>query len=66
MTTKTALNIDRDKVQRAAEVLGTKGTTETIDAALTEIIVREARRRFVDRMRSLTGDQRDAILKSWD
>ncbi len=44
MATKTALNIDREKVRRAAEVLGTSGTTETIDAALTEVIARDARR----------------------
>ena len=66
MVTKTALNIDRDKVRRAAEVLGTKGTTATIDAALTEIIVREGRARLLERMRTLTDEQRDAILHSWD
>lgn len=63
---KTALNIDREKVRRAAEVLGTKGTTETIDAALSEIIARDLRARLVERMRSLTDEQRDAILHSWD
>ncbi|MDP2293317.1 MAG: hypothetical protein Q8M22_19205 [Actinomycetota bacterium] len=66
MTAKTALNIDREKVRRAAEVLGTKGTTATIDAALTEIIARDARTRLVERMRRLTPEQRDAILHSWD
>lgn len=65
MATKTALNIDREKVRRAAEVLGTSGTTETIDAALTEIIARDARARLVERMRSLTAEQRDSILHSW-
>jgi hypothetical protein len=63
---KTALNIDREKVRRAAEVLGTKGTTETIDAALTEIIARAARLRFLEYMRSLDQEQIDAILHSWD
>jgi len=66
MVTKTALNIDRDKVRRAAEVLGTKGTTATIDAALTEIIVREGRARLLERMRTLTDEEADAILHSWD
>jgi len=65
VTTKTALNIDREKVRRAAEVLGTKGTTATIDAALTEIIARDARVRLVERMRRLTDEQRDSILHSW-
>lgn len=63
---KTALNIDREKVRRAAEVLGTKGTTETIDAALTDIIARAARLRFIERMRSLDQAQIDAILNCWD
>ncbi len=63
---KTALNIDPEKVKRAAELLGTKGTTATIDAALSEIIARDARSRLVERMRSLTDEQRDAILHSWD
>lgn len=64
--TKTALNIDKAKVLRAAEVLGTQGTTATIDAALTDIIARDARARLVERMRRLTPEQRDAILHSWD
>ncbi|MDO8389974.1 MAG: hypothetical protein Q7V57_05760 [Actinomycetota bacterium] len=66
MVTKTALNIDKEKVRRAAEVLGTKGTTATIDAALTEIIVREGRARLLDRMRTLTDEEAGAILHSWD
>ena len=63
---KTALNIDPEKVKRAAELLGTKGTTATIDAALSEIIARNLRLQFLERMRSLTDEQRDAILHSWD
>lgn len=66
VVTKTALNIDTEKVRRAAEVLGTKGTTATIDAALTEIIAREARARLLERMKSMTDEEADAILHSWD
>ena len=66
MVTKTALNIDTEKVRRVAEVLGTKGTTATIDAALTEIIAREGRARLLERMRSMTDEEADAILHSWD
>ena len=66
MTSKTALNIDRDKVRRAAEVLGTKGTTQTIDAALSEIIARDARLRLLEYMQSLDQTQVDAILNCWD
>ena len=66
MTTKTALNIDKEKVLRAAEVLGTKGTTATIDAALTEIIARDGRAKLVEYMASLSEEQLDAISHSWD
>ena len=37
MATKTALNIDKGLVGRVAAILGTKGTTETIDAALRDV-----------------------------
>ncbi len=66
MVTKTALNIDREKVELAAAVLGTTGTTETIDAALSEIIARHARQRLMDRMRHLQPDQLHSIERSWD
>jgi Arc/MetJ family transcription regulator len=38
------MNLDRDLVTQAAEVLGTHGATETVHAAMTEV-VRSARRR---------------------
>ena len=66
MAVKTALNIDREKVRLAAQVLGTKGTTDTIDAALTEIIAVSRRQELLDYMRSLDAEQIDAILNCWD
>lgn len=65
MATKTALNIDRDLVEAAAAVLGTVGTTATIDAALRDVVERAARQRLLDRIRSLTPDDRSAILGAW-
>ena len=38
------MNLDRTLVAEAASVLGTKGATETVHAAMTEV-VRTARRR---------------------
>lgn len=49
--TKTSLAIDREKADVAAKLLGTKTLTATIDAALTEIINADRRRRLVERMR---------------
>ena len=49
--TKTSLSIDRQKADAAAAVLGTKTLTATIDAALTEVVSRERRRRLMERIR---------------
>jgi hypothetical protein len=50
--TKTSLSIDREKADAAAAVLGTKTLTATIDAALTEIVNMDRRRRLVERIKS--------------
>ena len=65
MTTKTALNIDRDLVASAAQILGTSGTTATIDAALRSVVKRAARERLIGRIRRLQPDDRAAILTAW-
>jgi len=49
--TKTSLSIDREKADAAAAVLGTSTLTATIDAALTEIVNMDRRRRLVERIR---------------
>jgi Arc/MetJ family transcription regulator len=42
--TRTNMNLDRELVAEAADVLGTRGATETVHAAMGEV-VRAARRR---------------------
>ena len=49
--TKTSLSIDRDKADAAAKVLGTTTLTATIDAALSEVVDMERRRRLIERIR---------------
>ena len=49
--TKTSLAIDRDKADAAAAVLGTKTLTATIDAALSEVVKMDRRRRLIERIR---------------
>jgi Arc/MetJ family transcription regulator len=66
MITKTALNIDRDLVVSAAQILGTTGPTATIDAALRSIVERAARERLLGRIRSLEQEDRAAILTAWN
>jgi Bacterial antitoxin of type II TA system, VapB len=45
---KTSFEVDFAKVDAAREILGTKTLTETVDAALEEIIKREQRRKLVE------------------
>lgn len=45
---RTSLNLDFGLVGEAQFALGTKGTTETIHAALTEIVLRERRRKLLE------------------
>jgi Arc/MetJ family transcription regulator len=45
---RTSLNLDFGLVEEARSALGTSGTTETIHAALREIVLRRRRRRLLD------------------
>lgn len=45
---KTSFEIDFDKVASAKEILGTRTLTETVDAALDEVIRLKQRRRLVE------------------
>jgi len=48
MRRHTTLNIDDDLVADAARTLGTRGTTETVHAALREVVARRRRRALVE------------------
>jgi hypothetical protein len=45
---KTSFEIDTTKVEAAKDILGTKTLTETVDAALGEVIKLRQRRRLLD------------------
>jgi hypothetical protein len=45
---KTSFEVDFAKVDAARTLLGTKTLTETVDAALEEVIKREGRRQLVE------------------
>lgn len=53
---KTSLVIDREKLDEAREILGTKTLAETVDAALDEVIALAARRRIMERIRRSKTD----------
>ncbi len=45
---KTSFEVDFDKVDSAREILGTRSLTDTVDAALAEVIKLQERERLVE------------------
>jgi Arc/MetJ family transcription regulator len=52
---KTSLDLDVELLTRAQQILGTHGIKDTIDRALYEIVVADARRRAIDRLTRMEG-----------
>ncbi len=52
---KTALRLDTELLAQAREVLGTGTTTETIHAALGEVVARRGRERLFERLQGQQG-----------
>ena len=62
MRRHTTLNLDEDLVAAAADTLGTAGTTETVHAALREVVARQRRRMLVGLpLDDLTPEALDAM-----
>lgn len=49
MKTHTALDLDRDLLAAARQALGTSGITDTVHAALREVVASRARARLMAR-----------------
>jgi Arc/MetJ family transcription regulator len=65
---KTTIAIDDGLVTRAGAVLGTRGLKATIQRALEEVVARDARQRFADRLRTMEGldlDNRELMEQAW-
>jgi len=65
---KTTLMLDDAKLRRARKVLGTKGIRDTIDRALDEVLALDARRRLVERLRTMKGldlDNAEVMAGAW-
>jgi Arc/MetJ family transcription regulator len=61
---RTNINLDTELVQEAAAVLGTVQTTETVHAALREVVERAARQRLAERdFADLTPETLDGIRR---
>ncbi|MGH9154212.1 MAG: type II toxin-antitoxin system VapB family antitoxin [Acidimicrobiales bacterium] len=65
---KTSFEVDFDKVESAKEILGTHTLTETVDAALDEVIRLRHRRRLVELLFTpgrLDLDDPDVMAGAW-
>lgn len=49
---KTSFELDFAKVEEARAILGTRTLTDTVDAALDEVVKREGRRKLVEILKS--------------
>jgi hypothetical protein len=49
---KTSFEVDFDKLEAARELLGTRTLTETVDAALDEVVKREQRKKLLELLSS--------------
>jgi Arc/MetJ family transcription regulator len=65
---KTSFEIDTQKVAAAKEVLGTKTLTDTVDAALAEVVKLRQRRQLVEllfRPGALALDDPEVMKGAW-
>lgn len=65
---KTSFEIDTEKVAAAKAVLGTKTLTETVDAALAEVVKLRQRRQLVEllfRPGALALDEPETMSEAW-
>ena len=65
---KTSFEVDFAKVERAKHVLGTSTLTDTVDAALDEVIALQRRRELVDLLfedEGLDLDDPDVMTGAW-
>jgi hypothetical protein len=65
---KTSFEVDFDKVQSAKEILGTRTLTDTVDAALDEVIKLQQRRRLLEMLFTrgrLQLDDADVMARAW-
>lgn len=62
---RTSLNLELDLVAQAREILGTRGTTDTIHRALAEVVRREKLRALAEEtFEELTPDALDRLRRT--
>ena len=60
MTKRTSLNLDMSLVDEAREVLGTRGTTETVNRALAEVVRQAKLRELITMTFDMDNDEIEA------
>jgi Arc/MetJ family transcription regulator len=60
MIKRTSLNLDMSLVDEAREVLGARGTTETVNKALAEVVRQDKLRRLTERVFDVDNDEIEA------
>ena len=62
---RTNINLDTQLVREAADVLGTTRTSDTVHAAMRQVVARERRRRLAarDLFGDMTQDELDAMRR---
>ncbi|MBI2704635.1 MAG: type II toxin-antitoxin system VapB family antitoxin [Actinobacteria bacterium] len=62
---KTAIRIDDELAAEAREILGTRTLTDTVNAALREVVDRQRRELFVSHLTDADAFDFDAIEDAW-
>jgi Arc/MetJ family transcription regulator len=65
---KTTIAIDEEVAAAASRTLNTKGLTATVNQSMREVVAMAARRRFVERLRTMDGmdlDDPDVMSQAW-
>jgi Arc/MetJ family transcription regulator len=60
MIKRTSLNLDMSLVDEAREVMGTRGTTETVNAALADVVRQDKLRRLTEMVFDVDNDEIEA------
>ena len=60
MIKRTSLNLDMSLVDEARDVLGTRGTTETVNRALAEVLRHDKLRRLTEMVFDVDNDEIEA------
>ena len=66
MRKHTTLDLDMDVVASAAAHLGTRGTGDTVRAALEEVVRSRRRARLLELSTDMTLEDLDRIRQDWD